>query len=450
MNLSEPSSIDPLIHNYFAGVQVSQMVIYFIILAVLLIFSAFASGSESAFFSIGPKEKEILRNEEAKSSKQVLKLLENPKELLAVLLITNNFVNVGIAIISSVLIEMMLGPANKGNETLRFLIEVIGITFTMLMLGEVIPKIYSSRNSVRTAKLMAFPISTFKSIPPISWLKSFLVHGTNLIQKNAKQRSVKITSDELEHALALTKEESTSEEEHKILEGIVKFGNTEACQVMRSRMDVVAIDENANYKELLELILDAGYSRVPVFNGSIDNVTGILYIKDLLPHLSKDESFKWQELTRKPFFIPENKKIDDLLKEFQEKKMHMAVVVDEYGGASGIVTLEDVLEEIVGDITDEFDEEEIAYTRISENTFLFEGRTTLVDFYKVTEMDGKNFEQNKGDSETLSGFLVEQAGRILKNNEYVIFDNVKMIVESSDKRRIKMIKVILLENQEEK
>jgi CBS domain containing-hemolysin-like protein len=198
------------------------------------------------------------------------------------------------------------------------------------------------------------------------------------------------------------------------------------------------------------LILDAGYSRVPVFNGSIDNVTGILYIKDLLPHLSKDESFKWQELTRKPFFIPENKKIDDLLKEFQEKKMHMAVVVDEYGGASGIVTLEDVLEEIVGDITDEFDEEEIAYTRISENTFLFEGRTTLVDFYKVTEMDGKNFEQNKGDSETLSGFLVEQAGRILKNNEYVIFDNVKMIVESSDKRRIKMIKVILLENQEEK
>jgi len=426
------------------------MVIYFIILAVLLIFSAFASGSESAFFSIGPKEKEILRNEEAKSSKQVLKLLENPKELLAVLLITNNFVNVGIAIISSVLIEMMLGPANKGNETLRFLIEVIGITFTMLMLGEVIPKIYSSRNSVRTAKLMAFPISTFKSIPPISWLKSFLVHGTNLIQKNAKQRSVKITSDELEHALALTKEESTSEEEHKILEGIVKFGNTEACQVMRSRMDVVAIDENANYKELLELILDAGYSRVPVFNGSIDNVTGILYIKDLLPHLSKDESFNWQELTRKPFFIPENKKIDDLLKEFQEKKMHMAVVVDEYGGASGIVTLEDVLEEIVGDITDEFDEEEIAYTRISENTFLFEGRTTLVDFYKVTEMDGKNFEQNKGDSETLSGFLVEQAGRILKNNEYVIFDNVKMIVESSDKRRIKMIKVILLENQEEK
>ncbi len=416
-------------------------------MALLLIFSALASGSESAFFSIGPKEKENLRTEASKLSKQVLKLLENPKELLAVLLITNNFVNVGIAIISSVLIKKILGQTNNGNETLRFLIEVIGITFTMLLLGEVIPKIYSSRNSVKTAKIMALPIITLKSIPPISWLKNFLVHGTNLIQKNAKQRSIKITSDELEHALALTKEENTSEEEHKILEGIVKFGNTEACQVMRSRMDVVAIEESADYKELLTLILDAGYSRVPVFEGSIDNVTGILYIKDLLPHLSKDEDFNWQELTRKPFFIPENKKIDDLLKEFQEKKMHMAIVVDEYGGASGIVTLEDVLEEIVGDITDEFDEEEIVFKRINENTFVFEGRTTLVDFYKLTEIDGKLFEQNKGNSETLSGFIVEQAGRILKNNEYVNFDKVKMIVESSDKRRIKLIKVILLEEK---
>jgi gliding motility-associated protein GldE len=378
-----------------------------------------------------------------------LKLLENPKELLAVLLITNNFVNVGIAIISSVLIEMMLGPANKGNETMRFLIEVIGITFTMLMLGEVIPKIYSSRNSVRTAKMMAFPISTFKSIPPISWLKNFLVHGTNLIQKNAKQRSVKITSDELEHALALTKEESTSEEEHKILEGIVKFGNTEACQVMRSRMDVVAIDESANYKELLELILDAGYSRVPVFNGSIDNVTGILYIKDLLPHLSKDESFKWQELTRKPFFIPENKKIDDLLKEFQEKKMHMAVVVDEYGGASGVVTLEDVLEEIVGDITDEFDDAEILHKRVDENTFLIEGKIALNDFYKILDIDGKDFDSIKGESDSLGGFIIENAGRILKNKEYFICSNVKLIVESSDKKRIKMIKVVVLNTSSE-
>lgn len=425
-----------------AGIPVSQTMIYFIVLFLLLICAALASGSESAFFSIGPKEKELLRSQDSKSAKLVLKLLENPKELLATLLITNNFVLVAIAIISSALIELFLGPANEGNETLRFLIEVVGITFMMLMLGEVIPKIYSSRNSVRMAKWMALPIHSLGRIPPISWLKNLLVHGTNLIQKSAKKRRVSITTDQLEHALALTKEDQTSAEEQKILEGIVKFGSTEACQIMRSRIDVVALNQESSFNEVLELILEAGYSRIPVYTNSIDNVIGILYIKDLLPHLS-EENFTWQDLIRKPFFIPENKKIDDLLKEFQDKKMHMAVVVDEYGGAAGIVTLEDVLEEIVGDITDEFDEEEIVYSRIDDNTFVFEGRTTLVDFYKVTGLDGKQFELSKGDAETIGGFMVESAGRILKNNEYVLCDQVKLIVESSDKRRIKMIKVIL-------
>jgi gliding motility-associated protein GldE len=449
MNTGEPSSSMLLPLLIQSSVPVSQTMIYFFTLIVLLIFAALASGSESAFFSIGPKEKELLRSQDSRSSKQVLKLLENPKELLAILLITNNFVLVGIAIISSALIELFLGPPNAGNETVRFLIEVVGITFTMLMLGEVIPKIYSSRNSVRMAKLLALPISTLGRIPPISWLKILLVNGTNIIQKKAKKRSVKITSDELEHALALTKEESTSEEEQKILEGIVKFGHTEACQIMRSRMDVIALNEETTYTDVINLILEAGYSRIPVYSGSIDHVTGILYIKDLLPHLAK-EDFNWQELIRKPFFIPENKKIDDLLKEFQDKKMHMAVVVDEYGGAAGIVTMEDVLEEIVGDITDEFDEEEIVYTRIDDRTFLFEGRTALVDFYKVTGIDGKQFETMKGDSETIGGFIVESAGRILRNNEFIICDDIKLIVESSDKRRVKMIKVVLPEEKEEK
>ncbi len=430
------------------SVPLSQTMIFFLTLIVLLVFAALASGSESAFFSIGPKEKELLRSQDSRSAKQVLKLLENPKELLAILLITNNFVLVAIAIISSALIELFLGPANEGNETLRFFIEVIGITFTMLLLGEVIPKIYSSRNSVRMAKLLAIPINAIGLIPPISWLKILLVNGTNIIQKKAKKRSVRITSDDLEHALALTKEEHTSEEEQRILEGIVKFGHTEACQIMRSRMDVVALNEDTSYKDVITLILEAGYSRIPVYSGSIDHVTGILYIKDLLPHLSEDD-LKWQELIRKPFFIPENKKIDDLLKEFQDKKMHMAVVVDEYGGAAGIVTLEDVLEEIVGDITDEFDEEEIIYTRIDDRTFLFEGRTTLVDFYKVTNIDSKPLEAAKGDSETIAGFVVESAGRILKNNEFILCGDIKLIVESSDKRRVKMIKVILPEAKDE-
>jgi putative hemolysin len=449
MNTGEPSSSMLLPLLIQSSVPVSQTMIYFFTLIVLLVFAALASGSESAFFSIGPKEKELLRSQDSRTSKQVLKLLENPKELLAILLITNNFVLVGIAIISSALIELFLGPPNAGNETVRFFIEVVGITFTMLMLGEVIPKIYSSRNSVRMAKLLAIPISTIGRIPPISWLKILLVNGTNIIQKKAKKRSVKITSDELEHALALTKEDSTSEEEQKILEGIVKFGHTEACQVMRSRMDVIALNEESTYNEVINLILEAGYSRIPVYSNSIDHVTGILYIKDLLPHLAK-EDFNWQELIRKPFFIPENKKIDDLLKEFQDKKMHMAVVVDEYGGAAGIVTMEDVLEEIVGDITDEFDEEEIVYTRIDDRTYLFEGRTTLVDFYKVTGIDGKQFETMKGDSETIGGFIVESAGRILRNNEFIICDDIKLIVESSDKRRVKMIKAVLPEEKEEK
>jgi CBS domain containing-hemolysin-like protein len=213
-------------------------------------------------------------------------------------------------------------------------------------------------------------------------------------------------------------------------------------------MDVVALNEETSYKDVIALILEAGYSRIPVYSGSIDHVTGILYIKDLLPHLSEDD-LKWQELIRKPFFIPENKKIDDLLKEFQDKKMHMAVVVDEYGGAAGIVTLEDVLEEIVGDITDEFDEEEIIYSRIDDRTFLFEGRTTLVDFYKVTNIDSKPLEAAKGDSETIAGFVVESAGRILKNNEFILCGDIKLIVESSDKRRVKMIKVILPEAKDE-
>jgi gliding motility-associated protein GldE len=246
-------------------------------------------------------------------------------------------------------------------------------------------------------------------------------------------------------ALELTKQESTSDEEHKILEGIVKFGNTDARQIMKSRMDIIAIENDKNFQEVVEVILEAGYSRIPVYEEKIDNVIGILYIKDLLPFLSEKGDFDWMSLIRKPYFIPENKKIDDLLREFQSMKMHMAVVVDEYGGASGIVTLEDVLEEIVGDITDEFDDDEIAYTRVDDRTFLFEGRTALMDFYKVVDIDGKEFENQKGDAETLGGFMTEKEGRILKNNEYIVCDDIKLIVESSDKRRIKMIKAILPE-----
>ena len=444
MNITEITSIESSQTAVMAGFSLSSTIISFIVLGVLLFLSALASGSEAAFFSLSPKEKDQLKNDESKTSKTVLKLLKNPKELLATLLITNNFVNVGVVILSSSLLNDIYPPA-VGNETFRFIIEIIVITFTLLMFGEVVPKIYASKNSFLFAKWMSLPINTIKSIPPLSWLKRLLVNGTNIIHKRLKKKNIKITTNDLEQALALTKEESSSDEEHKILEGIVKFGNTEACQVMKSRLDVIAFDETLQYNTVLAQILESGYSRIPVFKDTFDNVIGILYIKDLLPHLTKPIDFNWKELIRKPFFVPENKKIDDLLKEFQIKKMHMAIVVDEYGGAGGVVTLEDILEEIVGDITDEFDDDEIDYKKIDESTYLFEGRTTLVDFYKIINIDGKVFENQKGDSETLGGFILEQEGRILKNNEYIIFDSIKLIVESSDKRRIKSIKAKLLD-----
>jgi gliding motility-associated protein GldE len=277
-------------------------------------------------------------------------------------------------------------------------------------------------------------------------LKSFLVNGTKIIHKYAKYRGVSITTDELEQAILLTKEESTSEEEQKILEGIIKFGNTDVKQIMRSRMEVVYLEEDFDFQIVLNKILEAGYSRIPVIRDSFDQVEGILYVKDLLPHINEKPDFAWKSLIRKPFFVPENKKIDDLLKDFQEKKMHMAIVVDEYGGGSGLVTLEDVLEEIVGDITEEFDEDVVGFKQISPNTYIFEGRTALVDLYKVLEIDGKEFESEKGESDSIGGFIIEQSGRILKNNEFIKFKNNKLIVVSSDKRRIKSVKIVIGQN----
>ncbi len=425
----------------------SGILVSILIIIILLVCSALISGSEVAFYSLSPNEKDLLKSDDSKNATLAKKLLEKPQELLATILIANNFINVGIVILSSSLLSDLYHPT-VDNKTIRFVLEVFLITFVILLIGEVIPKVYATKNGITLAKFMARPLSIFSSLPPFSWLKSFLTTGTTFINKYAKKRSIKLTSDELEQALELTKEEATSEEDHKILEGIIKFGNTDVKQIMRSRMEVEAFEESSSFSQILEFILDAGYSRIPIYKKTFDDVIGILYIKDLLPYFDEAPDFEWNKLTRKPFFVPENKKIDDLLKEFQSKKMHMAVVVDEYGGASGVITLEDVLEEIIGDITDEFDEDDIVFKQEKENEFIFEGRTSLIDFYKIIENDGKEFELLKGDSESLGGFMIENAGRILKNREFVQVNNVKLIVESSDKRRIKSIKVIL-ENQDE-
>lgn len=441
MELPEPVSSDPEPALLLAGMPFPDWVMYLILLFLLLICSSLVSASEVAFFSLSPAEKDELKNDGSRRSKLTVGLLQKPKDLLATILITNNLINVCIIILSAAIIDRLY-PHTEANHTVRFLIEVVGITLLLLLLGEVAPKIYASRNPKATARFMAQPLKLLNILPPISWIRLFLVSGTNLLRKRAKKRGINLSTDDLEQALALTKEESTSEEEHRILEGIIKFGNTDVKQIMRSRQEAVSIPVTATFDEVLEIILEAGYSRIPVFENSFDNVIGILYIKDLLPYL-QDKTYDWMQLVRKPYFVPENKKIDDLLKEFQGMKMHMAIVVDEYGGANGLVTLEDVLEEIVGDITDEFDDEEIVYTRIDDRTYLFEGRTALVDFYKVLNLDGKEFETSKGEADTLGGFVTEQAGRILRNNEYLRFNGLKLVVESSDKRRVKMIKAII-------
>ncbi len=425
------------------------MILSYIILVILLILSGLISGSESAFFSLSPTDKDFLKTSDLPSSKIAINLLDKPKELLATILISNNFINVGIVILSSTILAHIWNPLDIQGDFIgvsmkiwRTLIELGAITFVLLLIGEVIPKIYGTRNSLGFVKFMAKPLTIVNVIPPISWIRSVLVSGGNVIHKYASKKGVKISSGELEQAIALTKEETTTEEEHKILEGIIKFGNTDVKQIMCSRMDVVAFDVEIHFQEILDEILEHGYSRIPIFNGSFDNVIGILFVKDLLPFLNEAEDFDYTHLLRKPFFVPENKKIDDLLKEFQARKVHMAVVVDEYGGASGIITLEDILEEIVGDITDEFDDDEIIYTRINENTILFEGRTPLVDVYKVLDIDGKEFEELKGDSDTIGGFIIENSGKILKNKEFITVNQLKLVVESSDKRRVKMVKII--------
>jgi len=447
MTLEDPSSIEPFERAVQAGFSSVGDYISLFILLCLLISSALISGSEAAFFSLSPVDKENLKSDSGKKAKFVTGLMKKPKELLATILIANNFVNVAIVILSSSIMHHAL-DGTYISATARFFIEFAVITMVLLLLGEVIPKIYATKRALVFAKFMGKPLHYLNRTPPISWIRSGLVLGTGFIQKSAKKGKVSLSTDELEQALALTKETDTPDEDHKILEGIVKFGSTEVRQIMKSRMDVHAIESQDSFKIVIKKILECGHSRIPVYEGSFDKVVGILFIKDLLPHLSSTEKVEWIGLIRKPFFVTENRKIDDLLKDFQERKVHIAMVVDEYGGTSGIVTLEDVLEEIVGDITDEFDNDEIVYTKINDNTYLFEGKTALVDFYKVMETEEEELELDTQAADTIGGLAVELAGRILQKDEFVTVGNLKLIAESSDKKRITMIKAVKLDIKE--
>ena len=414
-----------------------------IVFILLLISSALISGSEIAFFSLNQTDINELSNN-GKEKNIVVTLLEKPRKLLATILITNNFINILIVLLFASLAETLFGDFDFTLNLdffivpIRFLIEIILITFLILLFGEVLPKVYASRNALRFAKKMAKFIHFVNIL--LSPFSMPLIAITKWIEKKFGNKARNFSVETLSQALELTSQASTSKDEQKILQGIVNFGNTETVQIMKPRIDFFAISDDEPYEEVLNKILTNGYSRNPVYKESIDNIIGILYAKDLLAHLNK-KAFQWQTLLREPFFVPENKKLDDLLGDFRAKKNHLAIVVDEYGGTSGLVTLEDVIEEIVGEINDEFDHEDVSYSKIDANNYIFEGKTSIKDFCKILgDEDEAIFEEEKGESETLAGFILEISGKFPKRGEKITFKNYTFTIELLDKKRIKQVK----------
>ncbi len=413
-------------------------------LLVLLVLSALISGSEVAFFSLSSTQLSD-EGEDFSNKKIVAKLVGQHKKLLATILIANNFINIAIVLLFAHLSAIWFTDLNYtlfGIISIRFLIEVVVVTFLILLFGEILPKVYATRNNTKFAGFMAKPLTFL--LKTLHVLSTPMQLATDFIEAKLGKVKSNLSVDELSQALELTHEAETTQEEQKMLQGIVAFGNTDTKQVMRPRIDVFALDITENYTNIVSQIVKAGYSRIPVYKESIDTIEGVLYVKDLLPHLDK-KTFNWQNLLREPFFVSEHKKLDDLLKDFQEKKVHLAIVVDEYGGTSGVVTLEDIIEEIVGDISDEFDDDDLVYSKIDDNTFIFEGKTSLKDLYKVTHVDVDLFEEHKGEAETIAGFILEISGGFPKKNESINFQNYIFTVESLNKKRIKQVKLKLPE-----
>ncbi|MGG5487731.1 gliding motility-associated protein GldE [Gaetbulibacter sp. PBL-D1] len=412
-----------------------------ILLVVLLICSALISGAEVAFFSLTRSDIDTGLDEKPNTFNIISNLLERPKKLLATILVANNFINIGIVILFAYLGESLFQSIQV--PWVRFLLEVVVITFLILLFGEILPKIYASRNRVKFSSFMAVPLRFLDVVfTPVSMPMRFI---TITIQNRLGKQKSNISVDQLSQALELTSEQDTTTEEHKILQGIVSFGNTDTKQVMRPRMDIFALNSEQKYSEIIPEIVKNGYSRIPVYKESIDTVVGILYVKDLLPYIDRKQ-FDWTSLLREPFFVPENKKLDDLMVEFQTKKVHLAVVVDEYGGTSGLVSLEDVIEEIVGDISDEFDDEDLIYTIIDDKNFLFEGKTPLKDFYRIISLeDDSDFEEFKGEAETVAGFVLEISGIFPRVRSKINFKNYVFTIEALDKKRIKQVKFTILD-----
>jgi putative hemolysin len=414
-----------------------NLLLALVAIVVLLVLSALVSGAEAAFFSLTPAEINSIKNTKSRSDQVIIKLLETPEKLLATILVSNNLTNIGIIIISAYFSSSLFDFSN--SRVLGFIFEVVVITLVIVFFGEIIPKIYAIRYSEKVARFMAIPLDFSEKIfRPVNFL---LINSMALIRRKYSHQGRNISMDDLSDALDLTEHGIT--EEKKILKGIVKFGNIDVREIMTPRVDVIGVSLKTGFKNLIAHIIDSGYSRVPVFNQDLDDIKGILYIKDLLQYLDKPDSFNWQSLMRPPYYVPETKKINDLLKEFQTGKIHMAVVIDEYGGTSGIITLEDILEEIVGDITDESDNEEISYTRIDDNNFLFEGKMLLNDFFKVLNLSEEIFDDVKGEAETLAGLILELKGELPRKNDVISCKEFSFTIKSVDQRRIKQVQVTI-------
>ena len=410
---------------------------------ILLSISALMSAAESAFFSLPLKSREELKKSTSLRDKIVLQIYDKPKKLLATILIINNLANIGIVLLSEVIAYQELDF--NANPLLAFLIQVVAVTFLILLFSEVIPKVFANQHALLVARFMAFPISVLEKVAsPLSYL---LIQSTAFIDSKIKKKTQVISVADLSQALDLTNSTDMPEHEKKILKGIVKFGQVSVKQIMSPRMDVTALEYTAPFDKLIQIIHASGYSRIPIYKQTIDKIVGILSVKDLLSHINGNNNFKWQELIREPFFVPENKKNDDLLKEFQHRKIHMAVVVDEYGGTSGIVTLEDVIEEIVGEINDEFDDDDLIYSKLDENNFVFEGKVSLSDLSRKLNMDVGIFELPSGkEVDTLAGFLIEYTGTIPKKGEEIKYKDYIFTVESADNRKIKRVKITMIAN----
>ena len=438
----DPDSYLCRLAELFDGVTVyppSVGAIIAISLAVLLLCaSGFVSASEIASFSLSPKDLSEIEEEEHPSDKRIMALLKDTERLLATILISNNFVNVTIIMLCDFFFTKVIDFG--GSEIVEFLVITVVLTFLLLLFGEIMPKIYSAQHTLKFCRMAAPVIMVLKKV--FAPLSSLLVRSSFIVNKCVAKRNYNISVDELSQALELTDKAELSEESN-ILEGIIRFGGETAKEVMTPRLDMVDLEITSTFKEVLECVVENAYSRIPVYEDSQDNIKGILYIKDLLPHLKKGEDFQWQYLIRPAYFVPETKMIDDLLRDFQANKIHIAIVVDEFGGTSGIVTMEDIIEEIVGEINDEYDEEERSYVKINDHTYVFEAKTLLSDFYKVVKIESDFFEDVEGDADTLAGLLLEIKGEFPKLHEKLEYEHFQFEVLEMDVRRILKVKVII-------